>query len=115
MITRRGAATLAPHFSRARPGPRPCERTRPWHCASPSLRFVARGLRPRTDPAAESANAKASNPALGARWQYPREREIDGRKVIVYAPQIRSWDQFKHFTAQVAVEFLAEDASARYA
>ena len=25
------------------------------------------------------------------------------------------WDEFKHFTAQVAVEFLAEDASARYA
>ena len=39
---------------------------------------------------------------------------MDGRKVIVYAPQIRSWDEFKHFTAQVAVEFLAEDADARY-
>ena len=60
------------------------------------------------------AETKASNPALGARWQYPREREIDGSKVIVYAPQIRSWDEFKHFTAQVAVEFLAEDSDARY-
>ena len=60
------------------------------------------------------SETKASNPALGARWQYPREREKDGRKVIVYAPQIRTWDEFKHFTAQVAVEFLAEDASARY-
>jgi hypothetical protein len=60
------------------------------------------------------SDSKASNPALGARWQYPREREKDGRKVIVYAPQIRTWDDFKHFTAQVAVEFLAEDASARY-
>jgi len=58
--------------------------------------------------------AKASNPAFGERWQYPREREVDGRKVIVYAPQIRSWDEFRHFTAQVAVEFLAEDADARY-
>src|SRR5688572_5406777 len=60
------------------------------------------------------SETKASNPALGARWQYPREREIDGKKIIVYAPQIRTWDEFKHFTAQVAVEFLADDASARY-
>jgi len=63
----------------------------------------------------DAANAKASNPALGARWQYPREREVDGRKVIVYAPQIRTWDQFKHFTAQVAVEFAAAEEGARYA
>ncbi len=65
-------------------------------------------------PAPGVAETKASNPALGARWQYPREREIDGKKVIVYAPQIRSWDEFKHFTAQVAVEFPAEDSGARY-
>ena len=67
------------------------------------------------DSPGDSANAKASNPALGARWQYPREREINGRKVIVYAPQIRSWDQFKHFTAQVAVEFADQETDARYA
>ena len=58
------------------------------------------------DPAPETVSAKAANPALGARWQYPREREIGGRKVIVHAPQIRSWEQFERFTAQVAVEFL---------
>src|SRR5690606_7475340 len=52
---------------------------------------------------------------LGARWQFPRERAYGETKVIVYAPQIRSWDQFKHFTAQVAVEFLDTDAGARYA
>ena len=57
-----------------------------------------------SDSPPDSANAKAANPALGARWQYPREREVNGRKIIVYAPQIRTWDQFKHFTAQVAVE-----------
>jgi hypothetical protein len=62
-----------------------------------------------------AADAKASNPALGARWQYPRTREANGRKVIVYAPQIRSWDDFKHFTAQVAVEFTGDDVGARYA
>ena len=26
--------------------------------------------------APESANAKATNPSLGARWQYPRERVV---------------------------------------
>jgi hypothetical protein len=68
------------------------------------------------DRAAEETRlAKASNPELGERWQYPREREYNGRKVIVYAPQIRSWDEFKHFTAQVAVEFPDKDADARYA
>jgi hypothetical protein len=70
----------------------------------------------RGNDAPESANAKATNPSLGARWQYPRERVVaDGSKVIVYAPQIRSWDEFEHFTAQVAVEFPDKAAGARYA
>ena len=68
-----------------------------------------------SDSPADSANAKAANPALGARWQYPREREVNGRKVIVYAPQIRTWDEFKHFTAQVAVESTDPAAAVRYA
>ncbi|MEX0734794.1 MAG: hypothetical protein WDZ66_13415 [Steroidobacteraceae bacterium] len=29
------------------------------------------------------------------------------------APQIRSWEDFEHFTAQVAVEFLEDDAASR--
>ena len=62
----------------------------------------------------QSSGEKAANPALGARWQYPREREIDGRKVIVHAPQIRTWDRFEHFTAQVAIESLEKDATASY-
>ncbi|MGH9859837.1 MAG: hypothetical protein ACRD5F_07425, partial [Candidatus Acidiferrales bacterium] len=65
--------------------------------------------------AAMEADAKAANPALGARWQYPREREIGARRVIVHAPQIRSWPGFEQFTAQVAVEFVEKDADARYA
>ena len=69
----------------------------------------------RGSSATEAAPAKAANPALGARWQYPREREVDGRKIIVYAPQIRSWEKFEHFTAQVAVESLEQDTGARYA
>ncbi len=66
------------------------------------------------EPGTQSTEEKAANPALGARWQYPREREIDGRRVIVHAPQIRSWDNFENFTAQVAIEFLEKDAAANY-
>ncbi len=57
------------------------------------------------------AAAQATN---DARWQYPRERTVDGHKVIVHAPQIRSWDKFERFTAQVAVEFADEKAGAKY-
>jgi hypothetical protein len=82
-------------------------------CLAMSLITLAACDRATGAPA--EATAKAANPALGARWPYPRERAVDGHRVIVYAPQIRSWDQFKHFTAQVAVEFLDADAGARYA
>jgi hypothetical protein len=85
-------------------------------CLVSALAFIALASCDRApDSAANWAAAKASNPAFGARWQYPREREVNGRKVVVYAPQIRSWDDFKHFTAQVAVEFTDQDAAARYA
>ena len=64
---------------------------------------------------AETASTKASNPEFGDRWQYPRERITkDGKRVIVYAPQIRTWDNFEHFTAQVAVEFPESPENARY-
>ncbi len=82
-------------------------------CLAMSLITLAACDRPSETP--PTADAKAASPALGARWQFPRERAYGDTKVIVYAPQIRSWDQFKHFTAQVAVEFLDTDAGARYA
>src|SRR5512147_239841 len=45
-------------------------------------------------------------------WRYPRERTIDGNRVIIYAPQIRSWPDFATFEAQVAIEFHPKDGSA---
>ncbi len=66
------------------------------------------------DTQAVSTATQATAPDCGERWRYPRERELDGRRVIVHAPQIRSWEGFEHFTAQVAVEFLEKDAVARY-
>ena len=84
-------------------------------CLAMSLVTLVACDRPSEAPASAAAEAKAANPVLGARWQFPRERTYGDAKVIVYAPQIRTWDQFKHFTAQVAVEFLDADAGARYA
>jgi hypothetical protein len=45
-------------------------------------------------------------------WHYPRERMIDGNRVIVYTPQIRSWPDFTRFEAIAAVEFQPKDGSA---
>ena len=48
--------------------------------------------------------------------QFPRERKTaDGRRVIVHAPQIRSWNKFEKLSGQVAVEFPDETKGARYA
>src|SRR5262245_11264135 len=102
-----------------------------WYEAAPARRKFSRKLKMRiqglvialllltacdraAEAPAEVADGKAANPALGDRWQYPRERNYQGRRVIVHAPQIRSWENFEHFTAQVAVESLENNAAARY-
>jgi hypothetical protein len=57
--------------------------------------------------------AEAETPELQTEpWRYPRERIIDGNRVIVYAPQIREWPDFATFEAQVAIEFHPKDGSA---
>lgn len=66
------------------------------------------------DDATVPSAAQATAPEFGERWQYPRERAVDGRRVIVHAPQIRSRDNFEHFTVQVAIESVEKDAAARY-
>ena len=68
-----------------------------------------------SDPRRTFRNRRRRIPRSGRAGSTRASAKVNGRKVIVYAPQIRSWDEFKHFTAQMAVEFLAEDASARYA
>ena len=45
-------------------------------------------------------------------WRYPRERDVDGNRLIVHAPQIRSWPDFAQFEALVAIEFYPKDGSA---
>lgn len=62
----------------------------------------------------ESTPTPAAGVTADVRWQYPRERTVEGRRIIVHAPQIRSWDKFERFQAQVAVEFVDEKVGAKY-
>ncbi len=46
---------------------------------------------------------------------FPQEREVDGFRLIIHAPQIRTWANFEHFEAELAVEVSAPgDAAPRY-
>jgi len=45
-------------------------------------------------------------------YVYPQRREIEGYMLLIHAPQIRGWPQFKHFEAQAAVELASPDGSA---
>ena len=83
-------------------------------CASPSSlslggcdRGAGRAGRNRQIESVESRARRAL--AVSARARHERRHA----SVIVYAPQIRTWDNFEHFTAQVAVEFLAERRETR--
>ena len=44
-------------------------------------------------------------------WHYPRERIVDGNRLVVYTPQIRAWPGFAQFEAQVAIELHPKDGS----
>ena len=60
------------------------------------------------------APAEANEPLQTEPWHYPRERIVDGNRVIVYTPQIRSWDDFSHFEAVAAIEFHPKDGGAAH-
>ena len=54
--------------------------------------------------AAAAPPPDANEPLQTEPWRYPRERTVDGNRVIVYTP-IRSWQDFTHFEAIAAIEF----------
>jgi len=54
----------------------------------------------------------ANEPLQTEPWHYPRERTVEGNRVIVYTPQIRSWPDFSHFEAVAAIEFHPKDGGA---
>ncbi len=65
--------------------------------------------------AAAAPPPDANEPLQTEPWRYPRERTVDGNRVIVYTPQIRSWQDFTHFEAIAAIEFFPKDGgAARY-
>lgn len=64
------------------------------------------------DSTAAAVSPDANEPLQTKRSRYPRERNVDGNRVIVYTPQIRSWPDFSHFEAIVAIEFFPKDGSA---
>ncbi len=70
------------------------------------------GVNPATAAPADAPPPDANEPLQTEPWHYPRERIVDGNRVIVYTPQIRSWPDFSHFEAVAAIEFHPKDGSA---
>ena len=64
------------------------------------------------DATPAQGDATPADADVPERWRYPRERDIDGNKMIVYEPQIRAWEKFATFEAQAAIEFHPKDGSA---
>jgi hypothetical protein len=45
-------------------------------------------------------------------YDYPQRREQDGYSLVLHAPQIRSWPEFKRFDALMAIELTSPDGAA---
>lgn len=63
------------------------------------------------EPGVESAPTPAASAAPG---EYPRARQIEGATMIVHAPQIRTWEDFGHFTSELAIEILPTGTEQRF-
>jgi hypothetical protein len=46
-------------------------------------------------------------------YDYPQRREQDGYSLVLHAPQIRSWPEFKTFEALMAIELTPPDGAAK--
>jgi hypothetical protein len=72
-------------------------------------------------PAPAPAKADTAQPPLVSvkdppSFVYPQRREVDGNTLVLHAPQIRSWPNFSHFEAWVAIEYTpADKTGVRYA
>ena len=55
--------------------------------------------------AATVVDAEPSEPGPTAVWQYPETRSLGEHRVVLHAPQIRSWDDFERFEGVMAIEF----------
>jgi hypothetical protein len=71
-------------------------------------------------PAAASGAKAAEPPLVSSKgppsFVYPQRRELDGNSLVLHAPQIRSWPNFEHFEAWMAIEYTpADKTGVRYA
>lgn len=71
-------------------------------------------------PAAASDTSAAKPPLVSPKdppsFVYPQRRELDGNSLVLHAPQIRSWPDFEHFEAWMAIEYTpADKTGVRYA
>jgi hypothetical protein len=70
-------------------------------------------------PVADAAPAADPSPpatVIADDFVFPRRREVNGFKLVIYAPQIRSWPNFERFAAMMAIEITPPlGAATRYA
>ncbi len=76
--------------------------------------FLAAGCA--DSPAAPSSQAKSAVPLakddVPPIAVFPQRREFEDYNIVIYAPQIRSWPEFKYFEAWVAIELTPPDGAA---
>jgi hypothetical protein len=53
---------------------------------------------------AQSTATMAPPASAPVRPEYPQTRQVDGYRLVIHAPQIRTWPEFESFTADVAIE-----------
>ena len=84
-------------------------------CASLAKEYDVIVLPPaEPEPQAEAQAAPDAEPP--PRWAFPKERQIEGGRMIIHAPQIDEWPDYKKATMLMAVEYFADGEEApRYA
>ena len=59
---------------------------------------------PASKPAPAAASVPLAKDDVAPIAVFPQRREFEGYTLVIYAPQIRSWPDFEHFEAWVAIE-----------
>ena len=58
-----------------------------------------------------AASVPTADPAEPPKFVFPQRREVEGYSLILHAPQIRSWENFESFAADIAIELTPPDGS----
>jgi len=62
-------------------------------------------------PAAGSAQPANPQANAASSFEFPQRREVEGYSLLIHAPQIRTWPEFKRFEADVAFELTPPGAT----